>query len=72
MFTLHEPGALLWHIFDDYVPPPVPEEAKQRRFLFIARNGVPYLHDSCIAPTQQLNFIPGRILQQKPRRGVRY
>ena len=68
---MNKSGTLLWNIFDDYIPPPVSQKSKQRGDFFVTCNGVSYLHDAAISPTQQFYFIPRGVFQQEPAENVR-
>jgi hypothetical protein len=50
--TLDQPRTVLREVLDDYVPPPVSQEAIERRRIFVQGYGVADFDDTAISTIQ--------------------
>ena len=66
MPTLQQPRGAVRHIFDEHLPPPIYDEAVQRRLLFIPGDRNARLVDTALSVLVELDRVSVRVLQEEP------
>lgn len=55
--TFNKPRAILGHILQNYVPPPISEKAIQWRRLFVFRDSIASLNNATISALKKFDVI---------------